>query len=238
MTGVQTCALPICNDPTWKNGNPGFKLSVSSAQPLEYPSSPVKGGGPDGSDCIKLQTKDTGPFGRMVNYRLASGSLFIGEFDVANALKNALKATLFGVPFKHKPTRLSGWLRYEHSPNPFQNRMGEAEPDSIDQPDFYAVMYRNQDPLGQEVRLNGADVLSSPYIVGVARLQHPDHGLTNEWKYVSLDMQYTEELDMDLLENNGYSFTVSMASSYRGAEFEGAVGNTLYVDGVTVECEF
>ena len=226
------------NDPTWKNGNPGFKLSMSSAKPLDYPTTPVVGGGPDGSDCIKLTTCDTGPFGRMVNYRLASGSFFIGDFDVANALKNALKATLFGVPFKHKPTRIAAWLRYEHSSNTFQNRLGEPEPGETDQPDFYAVMYRNQDADGNEVRLNGADVLSSPYIVGLARLPHPDHGLTPEWQHVALAMEYTEELDPELLENNGYSFTVSMASSYRGAEFEGTVGNTLYVDGITVECEF
>ncbi len=227
----------IGNDPMWKNGNPGYKLSVSSAKPEDYPSAPIAGGGPDGSDCVKLVTRDTGAFGRMVNYRLASGSMFIGEFDVANALKDALAATLFGVPFKHRPTRISGWFRYIPGPH-FQNRDGVILPDSIDQPDFYAVMYRNQDAEGHEVRLNGADILINPHIVAMARLPHPNHGLTDEWQYVVLDMVYREELDPELLENNGYSFTVSVASSYRGGEFEGCVGNTLYVDAITVECEY
>ena len=76
----------VFTDSQWKNGNPGFKISKSSAQPMDYPDTPVAGGGPDGSDCIKLETCDTGPFGRMVNMMIASGSLFNGVFDVGNAL--------------------------------------------------------------------------------------------------------------------------------------------------------
>ncbi|MEE1309204.1 MAG: hypothetical protein UHJ41_03790, partial [Bacteroidaceae bacterium] len=46
-------APEIFTDGTWKNGNPGFKISKSSAKPMDYPSTPVMGGGPDGSDCLK-----------------------------------------------------------------------------------------------------------------------------------------------------------------------------------------
>lgn len=236
-TDTNAVAHLFAGDVTWKNGNPGFRLSRSSALPMEYPSTPVECGGPDGSDCVKLETKDTGPFGRMVNMRLASGSMFIGEFDVANALKDALAATLFGMPFKHKPIKVSAWLKFECGPT-YQDRNAVPVEGEVDQPDVYAVMFRNQDVLGNEVRLNGADVLTNPHIVGQARLPHPAHGLTAEWQFVELDMEYSEELDSTLLENNGYSFTVSFASSWHGGEFEGAIGNTLYVDGVTVECEY
>ena len=119
---VDANVASIFTDGTWKNGNPGFKLSKSSAKPMEYPSVPVPNGGPDGSACVKLETKDTGSFGSMVNMRLASGSMFNGIFDVSNALKDPLKSTRFGSPFAHKPVKLTVWLKFEPGAV-FQDRM-------------------------------------------------------------------------------------------------------------------
>ncbi len=242
---------------TWKCGNPGFKLSKSSAKPLEYPSVPVYGGGPDGTDCVKLETMDTGAFGRMVNMRIASGSLFDGNFDVANALKDALKATQFGLPFKHKPTKFSVWLKCEIA-SPFLDRDGNTIEGVIDEPDAYVVVYRNQDENGNKVMLDGNDVLTSKYIVGMARLPHhyyyeeedgrtirrdqlhneAIHGVTSEWQQFDMDIEYTEELDSELLANNGYSLIIGFASSWQGAYFKGAVGNKLWIDNITISCEY
>ena len=197
-------------DEPWKCGNPGFKLSKSSAKPMEYPTVPVAGGGPDGTDCVKLETMDTGAFGRMVNMRIASGSLFTGYFDVGNALKNALKATQFGLPFKHKPVRFSAWLKFEPGAT-FQDKEGKAVADVVDEPDAYLVIYRNQDAQGRQVLLDGTDVLTSEHIVGMARLPHnygtenladgrtvrrdlvgntPIHGVTSELNYDFLHQVY------------------------------------------------
>lgn len=241
-------------DATWKNGNPGFKLSKSSAKPMEYPSTPVIGGGPDGSDCVKLETMDTGAFGNMVNMRMAAGSMFLGEFDVANALKDALKATRFGLPFKHKPVKFSVWLKYEQSTRFFQDKMGKEMEGIIDEPDAYIVVYRNQDENGNQVMLDGNDVLINKHIVGMARLPHhtyldeegirrdqigndPIHGLTNEWQKVEMDVEYTEELDPEILANNGYSMVIGFACSWQGAYFKGSIGNKLYIDNINVICE-
>ena len=146
-------------DGTWKSGNPGFKISKSSAQPMDYPSVPVAGGGPDGSDCVKLETCDTGPFGKMSNMRIASGSMFNGSFDVGKALKDPLGATLFGSPFAYKPIQMSVWLRYERG-DVYQNKAGETIEDVWDEPDAYVVFYRNEDAEGNKVQLDGNDVLS------------------------------------------------------------------------------
>lgn len=241
-------------DATWKNGNPGFKLSKSSAKPLEYPSTPVVGGGPDGSDCVKLETMDTGAFGNMVNMRMAAGSMFLGEFDVANALKDALKATRFGLPFTHKPVKLSVWLKYEASSKPFQDKMGKPVEGIVDEPDAYIVVYRNQDENGNRVMLDGNDVLINKHIVGMARLPHhtyldengircdqlgndPIHGLTAEWQEVVLDVEYSQELDPEILANKGYSIVIGFACSWQGAYFNGSIGNKLYIDNVKVICE-
>jgi len=242
---------------SWKCGNPGFKLSKSSAKPFEYPTVPVVGGGPDGTDCVKLETMDTGAFGRMVNMRIAAGSLFTGFFDVANALKDARKATQFGLPFKHKPIKFSVDLRFELG-SYYQDKEGNAVEGVIDEPDAYVVMYRNQDANGNEVMLDGDDVLINENIVAMARLPHhytfeevdgrvirrdlvgndPIHGLTSEWQRVEMDIEYTEELDTEALANNGYSIIIGFASSWQGAYFTGAVGNKLYIDNIEIECEY
>lgn len=245
-------------DPTWKNGNPGFKLSKSSAKPMEYPSVPLEGEGPDGSACVKLETMSTGSFGNMVDMRIAAGSMFVGEFDVANALKDALKATRFGLPFKHKPVKFSCWLKYERGET-FQDRKAKPVEGVIDEPDAYVVIYRNQDAEGNRVMLDGNDVLTSPYLVGVARLPHhyvnpdalypadgggdlesndPIHGVTNEWKEYVMDVHYYSELDPEIVANNGYSMNIGFACSWQGAYFRGAVGSKLYIDNVKVICEY
>lgn len=218
----------------WATGNPGFNLSKSSAKVEEYPTLGVQTGGVDGGPYLKLETRDTGAFGRMVNMRLAAGNLFIGTFDVANALKDAMAATRFGLPFKHKPVKVSGWYKFKAGER-FQDRKGNAV-DRVDQPDIYCVMYRNQDADGNQVLLYGDDVLTSPAIVGLARITGVVE--TDEWTSFEMSLNYTSELDSELLENNGYSMTISFASSIEGASFEGAPGSVFCVDNVTIECEY
>lgn len=242
-------APDVFTDSEWKNGNPGFKISKSSAKPMEYPSTPVAGGGPDGSACVKLETCDTGPFGKMVNMRLASGSMFNGIFDVGNALKDALKATQFGTPFTHKPALLRAWLRYEPGAV-YQDRMANPVEGVMDEPDIYFVFYRNEDEEGNKVQLDGNDVLTNPHIVGYGRLPHnlnpdgtdllsntPIHGVTSEWQEITIPMEYRSEVDETILENKGYSLVISFASSWQGGEFKGAIGSKLFIDNVQLFCE-
>jgi hypothetical protein len=66
-------------------------------------------GGVNGGKCVKLTTKDTGSFGSMVKMYIAAGNLFVGSFEVGQALNNAMKATHFGFPFFYYPLKLEGW---------------------------------------------------------------------------------------------------------------------------------
>ena len=234
---------------TWKNGNPGFRISKSSAKPMDYPSTPMAGGGPDGSDCVKLETCDTGPFGRMANMRIAPGSMFNGVFDVGNALKDALKATQFGTRFTHKPVQLRIWLRYEPGAF-FQDRDGNPIPGIVDEPDVYVALYRNKDADGNEVQVNGHDMWNNPYIVGKGRLAHhsdadgkdlisgdPIHGVTSEWQEFILPIEYTTEPDPNILKEEGYSLFFSISSSWVGGDFQGAIGSKFYIDNMQLICE-
>lgn len=242
-------APDVFTDGIWKNGNPGFKISKSSAKPMDYPSTPAAGQGPDGSDCLKLETCDTGPFGRMVNMRLASGSMFNGIFNVSLALTDALKATQFGSPFTHKPIQFRVWLRFEPG-SFFQDRLGQLVEGVMDEPDAYVVLYRNEDAEGNKIQLDGNDVLSSPHIVALGRLPHyynedgtdklsnaPIHGVTNEWQEFTIPVEYRAEIDAEVLENKGYSLIIGFASSWQGAHFMGAIGSKLYIDNIQLFCE-
>lgn len=216
----------------WATGNPGFKLSKSSAKPDEYPTVPYANGVV--GQGVKLETRNTGGFGAMVNMRIAAGNLFIGTFDETNALKDAMKATCFGKPFRSKPLRFSGY--YQFMPGAvFQNKSGQPVPGRVDAPDLYAVFYRNVDAEGNPFVLHGDDVLTSDNIIALARVENPQAG--TEWIRFDLPFEYREGKNVDpvLLNNAGYNLAVVFTSSIEGATFCGAIGSTLLVDEVKVE---
>lgn len=215
----------------WATGNPGFKLSMPSAAPENYPTSPIDG--IDGK-ALKLVTRDTGPFGAMAKMRLAAGNFFLGEFDVSQALSNAMTATRFGIPFNLKPVRFTGYYQYQPGPK-FQDKAGKEVPGRVDEGSVYAVFYRNHDAEGNPVRLMGDNVLTSPLIVGLAKVKQLP--ATNEWTPFDVEFEYDSDIDMQLLANKGYNLAVVFSSSADGAIFEGAIGSCLLIDKVRLYCQ-
>ena len=74
----------------WASGNSGFALTGVGRNPQEYPTVSIENG-IDGSRAIKLETKSTGQFGETVKMPIAAGNLFLGSFDVNNAVQKPLK---------------------------------------------------------------------------------------------------------------------------------------------------
>ena len=217
--------------PLWATGNPGFAISMGSAQPEDYPTVPLREGY-DGA-AVKLTTRDTGPFGQLVNKRLAAGNLFIGTFDVAAALTNTLRATRFGLPFGKRPTKFSGYYKYSPGEK-FQDKNGNAVDGRTDRAAVYAVLYRNHDEAGNPVTLYGDDVRTSPLIVALADVASVP--ATGEWTAFEAAFDYRADIDADLLARQGYSLAIVFSSSADGDKFEGAVGSTLMVDKVKIIC--
>ena len=159
------------NGSNWATGNPGFKIAKGSATPDQYPSTPLAEGY-DGAG-VKLVTSDTGPFGVVVNMRIAAGNLFTGVFDSKSATKAPLKATHFGEgsynQINYRPVTLAGY--YQYTPGEvFKDKSGKVVEDRIDQGDIYAVVFRNVDSEGKSFYLTGDNVLTSPQIVALARV--------------------------------------------------------------------
>lgn len=211
------------------SGNPGFELTKMAKTPEDYPTVQVNGG-VDGGKCVKLETKDTGSFGSMVKMYIAAGNLFIGSFEVGQALSNAMKATHFGFPFFYYPLKLEGRYKYKAGAN-FSSK-GEIIEGKKDKCDIYGVLYETDDNVQF---LDGSTSLTSPNIVALARNLDalPE---TDSWKQFSFNFkpQNGKSIDSNKLEKGIYKLAIVFSSSVDGAKFEGAVGSTLHIDKVVI----
>ena len=229
----------------WATGNPGFKISNSSAKPEEYPTTMTEEGYQ--GKGVKLTTQRTSKLADMVKKPIAAGNLFIGQFDATDALRDAMKATKFGRPFSFssKPVKLEGWYKYQAG-----EKFTDKEMKELDRKDYgtiYAVLYENIDEKGNQIVLYGDNVQSSKQIVALALVgeTHDDNGKvaignTPEWHHFSVDFDYQsygKTIDPVKLKNGGYSLAIVCSSSSDGANFLGAVGSTLWVDSFKLICK-
>lgn len=213
----------------WASGNPGFQLTAMAKNPTEYPTVQVAGG-PDGSKCLKLETKSTGSFGEMVKMPIAAGNLFIGSFDKANALSDAMKATHFGFPFFYYPQTIRGFYKYKAGDKFTSN--GAVVEGRQDHCDIYGVLYETDENVDF---LDGSTSLTSPNIISLARKAEGTYWPeTDSWLPFELDFvpKPGKSIDQEKLQKGIYKLAIVFSSSVDGAKFDGAVGSTLYIDEV------
>ncbi len=218
----------------WSSGNPGFLLTGMAASAEDYPTVQITDG--YSGNAVKLETKDTGSFGAMVGMRIAAGNLFVGSFDVTNAIQNPLEATRFGYPFSQRPVRMTGYYKY-NSGGTMTDENGDLM-DEQDKGDIYAVLY---EAASNSYTLDGdlfpLDGPINKNIALMARIEETEE--TDEWEW--FDLEFTEQngktvTDEDLTSGK-YKLAVVFSSSIKGAYFQGAVGSTLWIDEVTIVCE-
>ena len=218
----------------WATGNQGFGMGNSNLKAEEYPTVPDKNGY-EGA-CVRMETKSAGAMAAALKKYIAAGNLFIGEFDVNNALKSSLESTLMGKnnPFPQEPVKVTGYYKYRPGAE-FRNEKNEVVPGVVDEGDIYAVLYRNKDAEGNPVVLDGGNVLTSKYIVSKAQVKSLP--ATDEWKPFEMFFEDVAPVDQQILDNYGYNLALVFSSSKRGAEFCGAIGSTLYIDKVAISLE-
>lgn len=226
----------------WASGNPGFNLTGMARSPLDYIT--IQSQGYIGKGA-KLETKSTGSFGAGVSMPIAAGNLFIGSFEVGNALKDAMKATKFGFPFYKHPTRLSGYYKFKPGTDYTSYTLGsdgkknffiDASMNGKDKGDIYAVLYEADNV---EDFLDGYNSLNSPKIVSLARIKSEDVKETSEWTsfYLPFVLQNNKTINDNMLAAGKYKLAIVFSSSVEGAAFKGSVGSTLWIDEVTIHCE-
>lgn len=213
----------------WANGNEGFAITAGGTAAANYPTAPLANGYKGAGLC--LTTCSTGALGALVKKPIAAGNMFLGSFNVQNALGDALTATLFGIPFDKKPIKVTGYYKYTPGKN-YTDLNGNTVTGKTDAADIYAVLYRNQDDKGKAVVLDGTNIKTSPLIAGLAEM--PVVKPTTEWTKFEITFIYSSDIDPDILNNRGYSFTVVFSSSIDGALFSGAIGSQLLIDNVQI----
>ena len=230
----------------WASGNLGFKLTGQAGgenAALNYPTVQMKDGGSDGGKYVKLETKDTGPFGAMASMYIAAGNLFIGSFDVKSALSNPLTATQLGFPFFEEPVSLEGYYKFQRGAVYEENNT--PVPGMQDECDIYGVLYEVDEKVNS---LDGGNSLTSDRIVLMARFK-ADRGAQYEpavkGDYLPEKKEWTKfkfpfvarngkTVDAEKLKKGGYKLAIVFSSSVNGNYFKGAIGSTLCVDEVTL----
>ena len=242
----------------WASGNSGFALTGVGRNPQEYPTVSIENG-IDGSRAIKLETKSTGQFGETVKMPIAAGNLFLGSFDVNNAVQKPLKATLFGLPFGKKPLKFKGYYKYVPGTQSFKAKDKNGNTVTIsrqeDEGDIYAVLYEAAGLDGKV--LDGNNVLTSKNIVALARVEVEK---TDRYIEFETSFKYGERKEIswpqfiyrdpsddgtgkylrfseEKMKNYEYNLAVVFTSSKYGAYFAGSVGSTLCIDKVEIVCE-
>ena len=158
---------------------------------------------------------------------------------VEHVLSDALLATQFGVPNSKEPVRITGWYKYKPGEK-FTDMNMTVYPDRTDEASIYAVFYRNTDDQRKGYTLDGHAVedldklLDNPQVYKVARVASLP--ATDTWTQWEMFFEGRDAPD-DIVAAQGFNLALVFSSSKRGAQFEGAVGSTLYVDEVEVSYE-
>ena len=219
----------------WGSGNLGFALTNANAPAENYPTYATKEG--KNGSAVRLVTRSTGAFGAMVKMPIAAGNLFLGSFEIAQALSAPLQATRFGVPYMMgEPLEINFWYKFQGGT--YKDKDGVEQQDF---PSIYAVLFEPEVIAGEPVLLDGANVRTASNILSIADLDlepaqviSSDNIETAGFSYGSIQFVSRKAIDAQKLANGDYYITVVFASSKRGDYFEGFVGNTLIVDEVTL----
>ncbi|MBQ9185740.1 MAG: PCMD domain-containing protein [Bacteroidales bacterium] len=215
----------------WASGNAGVAIMNEGWTPEQFPTYATPSGYSGYGLC--LNTQSAGILGQMFGKPIAAGNLFIGRFIIDNVMTDALKTTDFGTPIAREPARVTGWYKYSPGSEFTDKNMNTIE-GRTDEANIYGVFWRNTDEDGNEVKLDGTNILTSHYIV--RRAQVASLPPTEEWTRFEMFFE-GERADAAILAGMGYSFTLVFSSSKGGDSFEGAVGSTLYVDEVELSFE-
>lgn len=221
----------------WACPNEGFMISLSldpskdSKDPSVYPVTQASDGYQ--GKCARLATLGTGSFGAMFKKPIAPGTLFLGDFNVNEAMSNHLKATLFGIPETRKPLMLTGYYKYK-SGDKVTDKDSKEIKGKRDLPALYAVFFETDEETSY---LDGTNVLTSSNIVLTAQLKDPKE--SDEWIHFELPFEPVEDKSIDpaKLKDGRYKLTIVMTSSRDGADFVGAIGSTLLVDEMNLYFE-
>ncbi len=225
---------------TWASANASFVMTMQGTEPNQFPT--YQGENGFEGQCVVLQTLSTGSYGAAMGKPIAAGSIFTGSFNSAAALLNPLEATHFGenYPFLGYPLSIKGM--YKYTPGAVYgetvNKQWVERPEIVDEFNIFALLFETS-PAVQY--LSGASIADPNNTAIVARADiAADHRKpASEWTPFAIPFKLLpgRTIDRQKLAAGGYNMVIVMSSSLHGDEFKGAIGSTLQVDQMKIECE-
>ncbi len=216
----------------WDSSNRGIHIYMKPGTPGEdYPIHKIERG--SGKYAAELSTiKGPGDIFGIMNIPIAAGSLFIGELNPLNALKDPLLATQFGQPFYDMPIRMTGKYMYKPGTGDYIDPNGNVLPNVKDSCSIYSIFYRTDETLD---RLDGTNVFTHPNIVAMAMLSPNERAGSAGDDLVPFDIgfEYKTNHVVDF-EKNEYKLAIVFSSSFYGDRYEGVIGSRLIVDDVEI----
>lgn len=204
----------------WSSGNPGSALAGINQSPGSYPTRSTTDG-LNGTRAAKMVTLPGTTLSAILGIHLIPGSIFLGDFNLTNALTDPLTATEFGQPYPGTPARFTGYYKYTPGAT-FQDANGDPVASETDKCSIYAVFYNGLE------RLNGSNVNTSPNVIARAVLANG----TQTNGFVHFDIPFTYIPGAAIGEQVQVAIVAS--SSYEGDQYRGAVGSELIIDSLRI----
>ena len=177
--------------------------------------------------AAKMVTFDTREHANALVPGITPGALYIGKFNVAQAMVDRLKTTEFGMAFdKKEPLMFKG--SYKYTPGEVFVDASNCEDIKVvegkkDECSIVAVLFEIEK---DEDVLTGVDINTSDKRVAVAALES---GVAQaEWKSFEIPFTLLDGKTYDPTKK--YKITFTCSSSREGDTFKGALGSTLMVD--------
>lgn len=199
---------------------------ISYTGPFPINKSEEAHGGSYAAEMISIDTTGSDDMLGQKVPKVTAGSLFLGEFNAFNALKDPMTTTLFGVEYVGKPLLVKGFFKYTPGTD-FYNSTGVLEPDTKDECALSAVLYEVEDV--KKETLNGNNIYTSDKIVASAIYTNSG---TSEYTPFELKLEYKKDKEYDATKK--YKLAVIFSASKDGAAYNAAVGSRLLIDDVTI----
>ncbi|WP_440510588.1 PCMD domain-containing protein [Sphingobacterium lactis] len=224
----------------WASGNSGFAFTAGNKPTMQsYPTQVTEEEKyvVHGKHALYLETKSTGFLGGMVKKPIAAGNLFIGSMFTKSIIDIQ---TRFGLPFNHVPDSFEGY--YQYTPGKKVIDKNGKEVQTTDECDIYAVLFdrvalmkatENDAVDPARTWLNDQDVLTSPHIVAIAKIEN-SAATPDAMQKFHVPFEFKRQISKAEAESFQYSLAIVLSSSKYGAIFQGAVGSKLIVDNLKI----
>lgn len=208
-------ANPPGGNSFWATGNDGVMVSPGRSN-----TTSVTGNEAVSGSAVRMET-----FTGVLMVKVAAGNLFLGNY--ATDMGDPIKSAKFGRPYKGRPTRMSGWYRYQPKPVDFYWDRYASFPDSIGKADWgqvYVVLERW--PVGAEVRP------AEDQIVRIA------YGEFRTNKEVSTYSKFDFPITYYSLTDRPTHMIICCTSSINGGLFCGGTGSVMYIDDFDLSFDY